>query len=635
MNQTKYDVFISYSRKDYVDEKKNVLPDNEVSKIKETLKKAGITFWFDEECVYSGDEFAKVIVKNIKASCIFVFLSTSNSNFSEWTASEISTAHMMKKKIIPVRLDSSVFHDDVILYLSRLSHIDYYENPEKGRQELVRSIKAYLENENDRKQNAIVNTPGIELHIDTDADCDLYRFKTFIKRLQPGEDNIVCLQPGKYKLLFISKELPEAKVTKLYNVESGVACDYLEIKLKNLVEEIKSKKKPETTCPANNNEVRHDTPKEIEIKTKASVEVEGLHISTDSDCDFYQYITFIKRLRAGEDNVVPLPSRKYRLMFISSEFPSAKYFVDYAPPTDKTSDYLEVKLKDVIAEAKGQSEAKRLKNMENAKRRAAERRKPEVCRPRQAVQPIFSQPQGPIALQGSQRRIAQGMVVVNGVAFKMIRVSGGAFMMGATDEQVDDAYDDEKPAHKVTLSDFLMGETPVTQELWYAVMGNNPSVHKGRNRPIENVSWDDCQQFISKLNRMTGKKFRLPTEAEWEFAARGGIKSKAYKYSGSNNLEEVGWYDGNSNGTTHSVKQKKPNELGIYDMSGNTLEWCQDWYGDYGSSGQTNPKGPKNGYFRVYRGGGWNANPEICRVSTRLISASITRLDNLGLRLAL
>ena len=147
MEQTKYDVFISYSRKDYVDEQKNVMPGNEVSKIKETLTKAGITYWFDEDGVYSGDEFAKVIVKNIKASRVFVFLSTKNSNQSEWTASEISTAYMMKKKIIPVRIDDSIYHDDVILYISRLSHVDYYENPVKGRKELIRSINGYLEEE--------------------------------------------------------------------------------------------------------------------------------------------------------------------------------------------------------------------------------------------------------------------------------------------------------------------------------------------------------------------------------------------------------------------------------------------------------------------------------------------------------
>ena len=152
MDQEKYDVFISYSRKDYVDDNKNVIPGNEVSKIKDALTNAGITYWFDEDGIYSGDKFAKVIVRNIKASRVFVFLSTIHSNKSEWTAGEISTAHMMKKKIIPVRIDESIYHDEVIIYLSLLSHIDYVNNPEKGRQELVRSINAYLTEEKRREE---------------------------------------------------------------------------------------------------------------------------------------------------------------------------------------------------------------------------------------------------------------------------------------------------------------------------------------------------------------------------------------------------------------------------------------------------------------------------------------------------
>lgn len=144
MEQTKYDVFISYSRKDYVDAHKNVIPGNEVSKIKDALKESGVTYWFDEDGVYSGDAFAEKIVRSIKASRVFVFLSTYNSNQSEWTASEISTANMLKKTIIPVRIDDSVYHDSVILYLSRLSHVDYHDNPEKGLEELVRSIKSYM-----------------------------------------------------------------------------------------------------------------------------------------------------------------------------------------------------------------------------------------------------------------------------------------------------------------------------------------------------------------------------------------------------------------------------------------------------------------------------------------------------------
>ena len=228
---------------------------------------------------------------------------------------------------------------------------------------------------------------------------------------------------------------------------------------------------------------------------------------------------------------------------------------------------------------------------------------------------------------------------VNGVTFKMVYVEGGTFTMGCTSEQAEDCSIYEKPAHSVTVSDFYMGETEVTQALWQAVMGSNPSRIKGDNLPMDDVSWNDCQKFIVKLNAQTGKTFRLPTEAEWEYAARGGNKSGGYKYSGSDNIEEVAWYWRNSgkkymkgrremfwqkwksmkknNCQAHPVRQKKANELGLYDMSGNVDEWCSDWYGYYGGSSQTNPVGPSSGSDRVLRGGSWDDLVTECRVSYR------------------
>jgi formylglycine-generating enzyme required for sulfatase activity len=189
---------------------------------------------------------------------------------------------------------------------------------------------------------------------------------------------------------------------------------------------------------------------------------------------------------------------------------------------------------------------------------------------------------------------------------EMVFVQGGTFTMGCTAEQGSDCYDWEKPAHKVTLSDFYIGKYEVTQAQWEAIMGSNPSEFIGcENCPVETVSWDDVQDFIQKLNAKTGLNYRLPTEAEWEYAARGGAQSRGYKYSGSNSVDEVAWFSDNSGDKTHPVGTKKANELGIYDMSGNVFEWCGDYIGAYSSEAQTNPKGPSSGSERVLRGGCW------------------------------
>ncbi len=240
-------------------------------------------------------------------------------------------------------------------------------------------------------------------------------------------------------------------------------------------------------------------------------------------------------------------------------------------------------------------------------------------------------------------------LTVNGVSFTMVAVQGGTFTMGATSEQGSEANDYEKPAHQVQVSSFLIGQTEVTQELWQAVMGSNPSHFNGKRtefdwywgeeyevdygtnlkRPVESVSWDDCQEFITKLNQLTGKQFRLPTEAEWEYAARGCSKSRGYKFSGSNTIGDVAWYSDNSEDKTHSVATKQANELGIYDMSGNVWEWCQNnWYNYDGSA-------TKYGSNRVSRGCSWYFNARYCRVSYRGYGSPVHRSDDLGLRLAL
>ena len=231
------------------------------------------------------------------------------------------------------------------------------------------------------------------------------------------------------------------------------------------------------------------------------------------------------------------------------------------------------------------------------------------------------------SVTSSQRAVLERLVE------NMVKVEGGTFTMGATKEQGSDAYSDESPAHQVTLSDYYICKYEVTQAEWEAVMRTNPSYFKGGNRPVEYVSWEDCQEFIRKLNSLTGLNFSLPTEAQWEYAARGGNKSLGYKYSGSKNLKDVAWYDKNSGSGTHPVGQKQANELGLYDMSGNVWEWCSDWYGSYSSSSQTNPTGAASGSYRVGRGGSFYDGARYCRVSNRGNYSPVSRNLNLGLRL--
>ncbi|MFM9950840.1 MAG: SUMF1/EgtB/PvdO family nonheme iron enzyme [Saprospiraceae bacterium] len=226
---------------------------------------------------------------------------------------------------------------------------------------------------------------------------------------------------------------------------------------------------------------------------------------------------------------------------------------------------------------------------------------------------------------------------LSAIADGMVLVSGGTFTMGCLDGRDKDCEKDEKPSHSVALDDFYISRTEVTQAQWQAIMGINPSEFKDcPSCPVENVSWDDAQEFLKKLNALSSRaKYRLPTEAEWEYAARGGGKSKGYLYSGSNQIDEVAWHDGNSGRKTHPIGTKKKNELGLFDMSGNVLEWCSDRYGGYASAAQNNPTGSKNGSSRVLRGGSWYSSPQVCRVASRGNGvAPGVRSNGVGFRLA-
>ena len=242
----------------------------------------------------------------------------------------------------------------------------------------------------------------------------------------------------------------------------------------------------------------------------------------------------------------------------------------------------------------------------------------------------------------------------SGETFVMVFVEGGTFMMGCTHDQYGACYDPEKPAHSVTLSDYYIGETEVTQSLWRAVMGT--SIYQQRNKagadftrgvgdnyPMYFINHSEAEEFCGRLNSLLrgklaeGYKFRLPTEAQWEYAARGGKKDRPSMYAGSDYIGEVSWHANNSNGTTHAVASKDPNELGIYDMSGNVMEWCADWFNSnyYYRSPSNNPKNLTSGENRVVRGGSWYRNTSFSRVTSRYNFQPYGRSDGLGFRLVL
>jgi formylglycine-generating enzyme required for sulfatase activity len=226
--------------------------------------------------------------------------------------------------------------------------------------------------------------------------------------------------------------------------------------------------------------------------------------------------------------------------------------------------------------------------------------------------------------------------VYNGDGIEMIWVEGGAFVMGCTNEQKKECNGNEKPTRQVTLSGFYIGKYEVTQAQWLSLMDSNPSYFPGDSLPIDAINIADIEEFLQKLNARSGKNYRLPTEAEWEYAARGGRKSKATKFSGAANINEVAWYESNSGRHPHPVGIKTPNELGLYDMSGNVYEWCQDWYEDnYTYALKDNPTGPTEGTTRVMRGGNWEEDAHSNRVSYRTDNTPSDRFNSVGFRVVL
>ena len=477
----KYDVFISYSRKDYQDEQRNVIPGNVVSVIKETFHQHGITYWMDEEGDLTGKKFAQVIAGKIRESIVFLFVCTRNSVNSEWVDRELSVAVERRKRIIPFVCDDSYKDDRVIMFTASLDRIEFFAYSEKELERLVAAIEKAKKELKQKIQES--------------------------ERQKQAEE----------------KKRKREELRRMADLER---------------------------------ELRDTKSQKIQIAEKPA-------------------------------------TRRFHIAYILSILSILTFFG--------------------VSQMWNVKERQRLEPDQGSKQELKAMRQAEV----------------------------KEELAVNGVVFNMILVDGGTFQMGSKMGERD-----EKPVHSVTVGDFYIGETEVTQELWKAVMGSNPSKFEGIMCPVENVSWEDiCGEdgkgtapycFLYKLNQLTGMIFRLPTEAEWEFAARGGNKSQNYAYSGSNILDDVAWYVDNSDNTTHDVAAQLPNELGIYDMSGNVWEWCQDRYDlkYYSISPANNPAGPSSGSSHVFRGGSVASINKYCSVANRGNISPTSKSNILGFRLA-
>ena len=554
MEQAKYDVFISYSRDDYFDEYGVVISGNEVSKIKDALADAGITYWFDEE-ISSGHGIREEIATNIENSALFLFLSSANANKSDWIYKEIVYADKIKKYIIPVCIDATPYNNKVNFLIGNLKYIKYYTNPQKGLDDMLMDIKTYLDDlakEEKRKEDEVQQKQLI------------YDIRTSVFKLNEDETKLDLERANLYAKTDKVIDIKQRESLKYEILESSPIRKKSQDEIKMLQEQVTELKTERDFLKQKHNPSTHKKNKWVHIVYWCIILILFFVICIRS---------FIEH--NSEDNTREHDSEK-----------NTRQIVD-------AIDEQKVSVADSILE-----------------------------------------------------------FYVDNVKFNMVRIEGGTFKMGAQNSNsFGDNYDcealsDENPVHIVTLDNYYMGETEVTQTLWKVVMGTTLIQKRIKNRykknkddegddyPMSCVEWDECQEFINKLNLKTGKNFRLPTEAEWEYAARGGKKSQGYNYAGSKTIGEVAWYTENSGNMIHPVKGKMPNELGLYDMSGNVWEWCRDFKGKYDSSKQTNPTGFSYGRC-VLRGGSWDCHSRGCRVSSRNDGDKYFWDSSIGFRLVL
>ena len=639
-------IFISYKRED-----KDV-----VFKIKDDIESnVGVKCWIDLDGIESDAQFVNVIIKAIDEADVFLFMYSKKhveiTDFeNDWTIREINYAQIKRKKIIFLNIGSTSLSDWFVMMFGLKQQVDV--NSSSAMNRLYTVLRKWL----DVKSDAIIDVKLKSFRVGVEREPKIkkhesniskkYKYDVFIS--SKSEDYSIAekiydfLISNKYSVFLASKELEKLGEAQ-YSLAIDEALDnthhmivvasslnniqsrWVQYEWRTFSDDLKSGYKEGNLLTIIDASVvkLSDLPASLRHQQSFNFNewqnfILGYLPKSDLNSDSFkgdvQYKIRVNRacwLYLDDEKIQQLEANKITKILLSEgEYLRRVEAIDNKDVYEEKELILSgtSKLDNVVLDCRDLS--KTLKSNINIEGDEFEKTKKE-----DATDLVFN---------------------VNGVQFSMKRVEGGTFTMGATSEQGRDACSDENPAHSVTLDSYYIGVTEVTQALWQAVMGSNLSYTKGNSLPVNNVSWDDCQQFIQKLNQLTDKTFSLPTEAQWEFAARGGNLSQGYKYAGSNILDEVAWYSGNSNGKTHLVAQKKPNELGLYDMSGNVWEWCEDWYGSCSEVPdiQYNPKGPSSGHLRVCRGGSFNYLAQYCRVFYRGAYSDI-HYQNLGLRLVL
>ena len=576
-----------------------IIPGNPITAIQELFDKNDVKYWFDKDGIFSGEEFVKEISTAIVNSKMLVFISSKNSNESEYTCGEILKAKKAKKLIIPFLIDECEYNEKFEILLLPLNHIDYVNQPNTALPELLRTVKKEKERIRllEHKQNEILLkekkkqeiTAGIKEFQRLNGEQDFLLKSLYSKSKDVGAGTKRCpVCDAQFSVDVPYCEFCGWSFASLYGV-FGVDGNYLHDEkqlriVRGLWQDLKDGKDNKARLEEIAAILEDERQKKVMYAEQSNMLKETAH-SLEQEKQAQQ-----ERIRVMESELHKkadeLKSTQNELKSTQNELESIQNELEKRTKLFKQQ-YEEQKQRMEESERKLAEERRKAEE-----RRLAEERKAQAERKRRE----------------EEERAEEKTFTVEGVSFKMIRVEGGS------------------------MGTFYIGESQVTQALWEVVMGNNPSHFKGENHPVECISWNDIcgwdgsgtdhNCFLFKLNQKTGMKYRLPKEAEWEFAARGGNGSKGYKYSGSNTLGNVAWYVGNSGDETHDVKTKSPNELGIYDMSGNVWEWCQDLY---------NPKGS----YRVFRGGSWYNNAANCRVTSRYFDSPTSTISSLGFRLAL